>query len=36
MPLLEAGQVAVVAEGTDLLGVVTRLDLLEHLRAARI
>jgi cystathionine beta-synthase len=35
VPLLEASDVAIVAEGVELLGVVTRLDVLEHLRAAR-
>lgn len=35
VPLLEASDLAIVAEGTELLGVVTRLDVLEHLRMAR-
>ncbi len=35
VPLLEASDLAIVAEGEELLGVVTRLDVLEHLRAAR-
>ena len=35
VPLLEASDVAIVAEGAELLGVVTRLDVLDHLRAAR-
>ncbi len=35
VPQLEARDFAIVAEGTELLGVVTRLDVLDHLRAAR-
>jgi len=35
VPLLEATDVAIVAEGAELLGVVTRLDVLGHLRAVR-
>lgn len=35
VPLLEASDLAIVAEGPELLGVVTRLDVLEHLRVAR-
>ena len=35
VPLLESSDVAIVAEGADLLGVVTRLDVLSHLGAGR-
>ena len=32
VPVLEGGDVAIVAEGSELLGLVTRIDLLDHLR----
>jgi len=32
LPIFDAGHVAIVRDGDDFLGIITRIDLLNHLR----